>query len=488
MDNIYIVVTEDEGQQEPSSVINTTATINTTDTINTINTINTLEEDTSSNETNRKRPRDSDTFSMGYKSPNTYNSRKIQKTQKTQKPQKKGPKNTQRVTKQKITFKPRVIPEEDIKDKENRLIQLSIPYNPIYSRRRIAELIKIKNQPYNFTGKTPPGSIKIILPNLGNNFMDHQAYWYIGSHVKTYFEWRLWLENLTNECPKKPKRPYKKGLILGMSNILVNKINSIYVFNQTIRWAFKNLCRLWLIKKSDKRKIGEDRDLITLETISPEDTISVYCIHSRCKYLYSGNTILKTIQSSLESQVIGIPTCKRPKNPFTNVNFTNGQLITLYNQIMAWCAKKSRPLPSIIALYREYKFNTPLLAKLQNGYLQYKATNILLHEDDTTNSFFLENLAIILEAYSMALLDCDEDLTTIHRYKIWAFFEPKSPLIKMWKQLIADYWYYEQTTILVRDTWRTANDIIFDIKMLISISETKLKNIYNEYRVRAFIG
>jgi hypothetical protein len=155
---------------------------------------------------------------------------------------------------------------------------------------------------------------------------------------------------------------------------------------------------------------------------------------------------------------------------------------------MKWCYKKRRPMPPIIALYRETNFNIFELAKFHNNYLQYKATNTLLLDGDITNGFFLENLAIMLEAYDSSLLDYAEEEISIARFKLWARFEQHNPLIKMWKQLIADYWYYEQTSILIRDGWRSDNDIIIDITVLLHASRYKLLNIYNEYRVRPFRG
>lgn len=420
-------------------------------------------------------------FNIGYSCKRSKNHK--WKKEPKKKPNKKNPTKKRKLR----TY---INDEESVLEKEERLLKLTTDYNPIVSYKKIREILT-KPVVYNFSGKITYGNINIIIPNLCNKFMDHQAYWYVQYVSQTFFEWKIWFNNLANKIPLVSEKPFKNGkekIILGPSPMLLEKIKDIYDCNMRTRWAFKKLCRLMLLKKCSKRQIGTDRDLISLEPIPAEEIIKLYCLKSRSKYIFSGNTVVKTLKSSLESQVSGIPYCNRPKNPFTNVAFTYGQLITLYNKILRWCSKKGKAIPPIIACYRDVNFNILRLTKLQNNYLQYKATNSLIHEDDITWGFFLENLAIMLDAYTMSLLDYDIEEISIARFKLWLRFEPKNPLIKLWKQLISDYWYYEQTSVLIRDLWRSDNDIIVDITILLQASKSKLANIYNEYNVRPFRG
>jgi len=382
-------------------------------------------------------------------------------------------------------------PIETLFDKEARLLKLVTKYNPIYSRRKIIEILKRTEVKYDFTGKTKPGIIKIIIPNMAKNFMDHLAYFNIGYKQQRYFEWCIWLEDLINLFPKNQKNPIINDNdkdILDKNDMLIIKIKDIYYHNQRVRWAFKNLYRLWLIKKCNKRTIGDDRDLITFEPITKDNMVSIICLKTRSKYVFSSFSIIKTIQSSLETQLGGISVCLTPKNPYTHVHLTFCQMLEIYNQILIICSKKGKYIPSIVVAYREINFNTLRLSKIQNNYLQYKATIALIYDNDTNNAFFLENLAILLDTYSMLSTEYGDTIVTIARFKIWAKFEPKNPLIIMWKQLICDYWYYEQTTILLRDSWRVSDDMITDIVVLLRESETKLRNIYNEYKIRPFLG
>ena len=219
------------------------------------------------------------------------------------------------------------------------------------------------------------------------------------------------------------------------------------------------------------RKI--DYDLITLEKVPEEEKIEVICIKSRCLYIFSGSSILKTVRSSLESQQGSISNVIFPKNPFTMIKFNYGQMLKLFLDIMLWCTKKGKPYPAILALFQETHFNTTTLCSLHNDYLQYSAIKIYMFNDDVGGAFFLENLEVLLETFEQYLQPQYKYLDA-ELFRLWFIDEKASPLLKNWRLLVTDYWHYKQTDNLIRPLWSSEMSILNDIKILLKASEYKL--------------
>jgi hypothetical protein len=202
---------------------------------------------------------------------------------------------------------------------------------------------------------------------------------------------------------------------------------------------------------------------------------------TRSVYVFSGHTLLKSIRGNLESQNSSIPAIKAPQNPFTNLPFSYGQMLEVYHKLLGWCYAKRKPLPPIIALYRETGFRTGWLVKLHHNYVQYRATHAYIKNDDTNGEFFLDNLENMFETY-VGAFRIDPELMTKQRFRFWLTKDPNHYLLKCWRYLVADFWYYEQTHNLVREHWRADAHIIHDIVVLLNASEQKLRNLLREYR------
>jgi hypothetical protein len=260
-----------------------------------------------------------------------------------------------------------------------------------------------------------------------------------------------------------------------MTNEIVKAAQKLFDMNQQWRWAMKNLLRLWLVRKSLKRQIGHDSDIMTMEPIPEAEQCRVVCIQTRSLYVFSGTALLKSMRSNIECQVVAIPDVKTPKNPFTNIRFTFGQLLELYNQLLGWCAKKHHALPASIALFRETEFRPHLMVKLHHNYLQYRAAIASFMDDDVRGDFFIETLDTVIESYSYAMSNYSPILMSTDRFEIWFEKDRRHYLMRSWRLIVADYWYYEQTGHLAREHWRSEMCIIQDINVLMKASEPHLR-------------
>jgi hypothetical protein len=256
----------------------------------------------------------------------------------------------------------------------------------------------------------------------------------------------------------------------------------IFQDNQWTRWQIKRLVSRWLTNKSKKRVIGEDCDIISSEPIPLNEQIRIISIRNRTEYVFSGNVLLKTAKSCLEGQVIAIPNVKSPHNPYTNTPFSYGEMVEVYNGILRWCAKKSKPLPAIIALYREHRFRNNLVLKIHNNYIQMKATESFMFNDDMNGDFFIEIMQILLEDFSEPLLGEFNPVNIAYqRFRLWNKMEPKNYLLICWKKLAADFWYYKQTEQFPRENWKTESSIFIDVVVLLRSSADKLRYVSREY-------
>jgi len=353
--------------------------------------------------------------------------------------------------------------------------------NPLVARERYIFHVYAKPKPFTIRASTAPLEIRYLYPYrntvINNEWLAHMHIQYFkGKHT----EWCMKLAEMQgdrrNPFPKTEfgfKVPWPNPFI--MTNDIVKEAQRLFDQNQVWRWSMKNLLRMWVYRKALRRIIGEDTDMITMEPIPPEEQCRVVCMQTRSIYIFSGSTLLKSMKSNIECQVAGIPEVKAPKNPFTNLPFTYGQMLELYNQLMIWCAKKGRPFPTSMSLYREVAFRPYLMIKLHHNYLQYRATIASFLDDDTRGTVFLENLDTILESYSHTMTNYNENTMSIQRFAAWLRRDPTHYLIRAWRLIVADYWYYEQTNHLAREHWRSELSIVHDIDVLLKASEHLLR-------------
>ena len=353
--------------------------------------------------------------------------------------------------------------------------------NPLVARERYIARIYAKPAPFKLIVPTAPLEIRYLYPYrntvLNNEWVAHMYIQYFrGKHI----DWCMKFADLqgsrirpTSTFEFKPLTPSP----FVMTTDIIKATQWLFEQNQVLRWAMKNLLRLWLLRKALRRSIGADTDMITMEAIPPEEQCRVVCMQTRSVYVFSGNTLLKTMKSNIECQVGGIPETKAPKNPFTNLPFTYGQMLELYNQLMAWCAKRCRPFPTSLSLYRETAFRPLLMLKLHHNYLQYRATIASFMDDDPSGASFLENLDTVLESYSYAMPNYDDRIMSTPQFAAWIKRDPNHYLIRAWRLIVADYWYYEQTNHLARSHWLSELSIIRDIDILLKASEIHLRGL-----------
>ena len=405
-------------------------------------------------------------------------------------PIKKSNKQKSKAKKQDEEHRPQE-PPKDPKVQMEMIIALLADTNPYYTTTRATH--KVYNAPIpklEFTVKpihTPQGHIKIIIPMTKQTLQNFFGYHSICYKTGNFFDWQIYLGELDIpgtlfKFPKSKPQFKIKGVRTLLNEDIYREAERIFHKNQWFRWQMKRLVTIWLKAKSQKRVIGEDSDIITGDPIPKEEQVRIISIKNRTEYVFSGQVLVKGAKSCLEGQTAAIPHVKTPHNPYTNTPFTYGELVKVYNEILIWCAKKGKALPATISLYREYKFKNNMLLRVNHNYIQMKATDNYIFNDDSRGEFFIEAMEILLEDFALLLeVEFDPLLIGYQRFRLWNQLEPKHYLMLAWKKLAADFWYYKQTEQFPRENWRSESSIYIDLSILLKASKAKLQYIGKEY-------
>ena len=355
--------------------------------------------------------------------------------------------------------------------------------NPFYCKRRLKDL-NDKNHEVNWFApkKTPPSHIRILIPNKDSSAI-HES---LSRNIFTYYGWFTHLTELSNQIyfftntnnhhmlPRMKPSYY--------DNYIYN-LNRIYLNNQRHRWQMKRLLNIWLMKRCLKRVIGADSDIFTLGPIHAKDKIHITCMRTRSVYVFSGNALLRTACSSLETQAQSIPDTKAPCNPFTNIVFNYGQMLEVYNGCLQFCVTRRKSVPLILSMYRDSNFSIQHLLKSHSLHIQYLATQNYMKHDDHDNYILYENLGNIFKLYK-DLLGEFAPICSALRFKVWIEMDPHNFLHTQWRSFLTDYWHYEQTEHLCRANWISETSIVFDMLTLLEASEQALIQSVREFRRR----
>jgi len=368
-----------------------------------------------------------------------------------------------------------------------RLLTSFVNTNPIYAKLKIHNYLN-RTVPFDPCNTTKPGQIRVFLHKPPNpQDVLAIATQRLRRFSGTFQEWQVFLKDLQLD-----KDMFKSSFIFKSKPNRITEFNTqiadaaqyIFQYNQHFRWIFKRAVGRWLHRRASSRVIGEDRDIITLEPVKPADRIAIICLITRSTYIYSAGSLLKSIISNLEIQVEAIPQPKQPINPYTNIPFTYAQMQNLYFELMMWCATNRKTIPPVLALYKESNFNPDLLSKIHHNYIQYRAGKNYFTREEDDEEFFIDNLKALLDAYEPLIRPAERPSINILKFKCWYKLDQNHYLMKQWKSLVSDYWYYTQTEHFSREYWTSENSVMMDVRTLLVASKNTLDTIIHMYRMK----
>jgi len=181
-------------------------------------------------------------------------------------------------------------------------------------------------------------------------------------------------------------------------------LDKLMCLNNALRMCVLQYVQRRLLAKMDKRVVGED-DLHTTIRIPDANMVSVYDFKTHAKYVFHTNTILKMILASLKYSAYGISAPKAPKNPYTNLEWTKPQLISITQQIVRNMAALHRIPPPLFLNYYNCNYNIPTFAKFCEKELGINAAVELFKQKDdpTTQDVYGETIGTVIDEENIAM-------------------------------------------------------------------------------------
>lgn len=194
-----------------------------------------------------------------------------------------------------------------------------------------------------------------------------------------------------------------------------------------LKWKFKRLVSIWLYKKY-ATKLFNTEDPVTL--MEPEKPILLFIPNQRGTYIFELSSITKAINTSLVSHEYLFPRSSMPRNPLTNIPFTEAQLVELIRCIRCY-GKSSWAIEG----FREHNFIIPKFKLKFHNTIQHNALKEYLksNSDEAYEHFtdFIE--------WAYDLLDLEVPIA-VALLKWTARNYPKDKIIQRWKTLYRDYY------------------------------------------------
>jgi len=158
--------------------------------------------------------------------------------------------------------------------------------------------------------------------------------------------------------------------------------------NVWLRKCFGELARRWIVGKLVKKN---DEDLLTGSP--PEKPITLIDFSGRCKYVFEPSTILRDIGSRLLINICGrFPAPKLPRNPYTNIELTEGQFYSLYHQLRHERATNWMLEALYSSQYNIERFKTDMYGKLRYTLIHRMSSNPNDADGKTVLLEFIEDI------------------------------------------------------------------------------------------------
>jgi hypothetical protein len=210
---------------------------------------------------------------------------------------------------------------------------------------------------------------------------------------------------------------------------LKEQVMESYLVETRLRNAMRNVLMRWRNYQMDKRH----QDVIDPITLSePDKQIVVYDWSMKRKFVFNAKSLAIHIETALLYNEDGFAVPCYPRNPWTNLNFTYRQLVSIYEQL-----KIHGELRWGFVTLRQHNFNKDMWRKYQHTSITLKSIQNSLIQLDSANARDL------LEDFIIMKINEVEEVTTfmVHLYRTAIARAPCHWIIEQWKR--AAFLHYE---------------------------------------------
>lgn len=273
----------------------------------------------------------------------------------------------------------------------------------------------------------PHKTVRFFEVYTSNPFLQSILY----SNDKKYIEWNLLLAN------------YKQyETIFPFLGDMYTQLQMLYFKHMRIRALLQKFVQNLKLRIVKHRVIG-NIDLYTTTAIPKHAQICIHDFASKSQYMFHTQTAIRICGSALKYSNYGIPFPQTPKNPYTNIPYTYGQLVSMVQQIFTNCAYSNSLPPINLVSFRQCNLCADTY-KIKNIHaLNVEAAKMLLFDFHDPNSryYYMEVLDDAIES---------EDL----RAPRWNIIKPyihdrtiPEPLLKRLDTLVLSLFLYQNHSI-----------------------------------------
>lgn len=210
---------------------------------------------------------------------------------------------------------------------------------------------------------------------------------------------------------------------------LKEQVMESYLVETRLRKAMRNVLMRWRNYQMDKRH----QDIVDPITLSePEKQIVLYDWSMKRKFIFDAKSLSIHIETALLYNEEGFAVPCYPRNPWTNLDFTYRQLVSIYEQL-----KIHGELRWGFMTLRQHNFNKSVWHKYHHTSITLKAVQISLVQLDSANARDL------LEDFIIMKINEVEDATPflVNLYRTAITHVPRHWIIEQWKK--AAFLHYE---------------------------------------------
>lgn len=223
-------------------------------------------------------------------------------------------------------------------------------------------------------------------------------------------------------------------------SVAADMVERAFYATQRLRWILRKAVTRWLVAKTRRRCVGESMDLVTTEPVPKTQRVEVCDLRTRTAYVFHTQTVNRSVLQGLLHGLYGIPEPQMPKNPYTNLPWSLGQLVSIFTQIQVNLAVgRNRFLCRTLVDFRRAQYDLANFATRCQGFLRLVVARTFFG-DITSHGWLL--------VYSETLEDVFECLElSPHPRKIFHNILtrrlPDSSLQSRWDNLVLGFWFFE---------------------------------------------
>jgi hypothetical protein len=191
------------------------------------------------------------------------------------------------------------------------------------------------------------------------------------------------------------------------------------------RFAFKRLLHMMRFRRLQR---ANEEDLVTGEV--PKHLVQIVSWVEKRVYTFEAYTLMKDITERLLHHDGFFEEPQVPRNPFTNIPFTESQTISVWNSL----SRAGIPVSSAFTLFRTSRYDMKKFKKENSIFLKLNTLRRTFREVRSYD--YRERLMdFISYCYDVETIECE---TASFKYII--YYYPEHPLIKRWSALCERYY------------------------------------------------